>query len=174
MTMKKFKYFRTVFNYKAMKNYRIGLGFDVHRFSKAKKDLVLGGTKICNGFGLEAVSDGDALLHAISDALCGASLLGDIGDYFPPSKKYQGIDSKKIVSFILGKIRRKFKIIHIDSIIAAEKPKLSPYKKAILNSLRSLFNTADINLKIKSKEGLDILGGKNAISCFAIALLKER
>jgi 2-C-methyl-D-erythritol 2,4-cyclodiphosphate synthase len=156
-----------------MNNYRIGLGFDVHRFSKAKKDLVLGGVKICNGFGLEAVSDGDVLLHAISDALCGASCLGDIGDYFPPSDKYKGIDSKEIINFILDKMEKNFRIANIDVIIVAEKPKLLSHKKKILKSLCSILKTRAINIKIKSKEGLDILGGKNAISCFAIALLRK-
>ena len=156
-----------------MMNYRIGLGFDVHRFSKSKKDLVLGGIKICDGFGLEAISDGDVLLHAISDSFCCASSF-DIGDYFPPSNKYKGIDSKEIIKFILNKIEKNFSIVNVDVIIVAEKPKLSPHKKKILNSLRSILKARDINIKIKSKEGLDILGGKDAISCLAIVLLKKR
>jgi 2-C-methyl-D-erythritol 2,4-cyclodiphosphate synthase len=155
-----------------MKDYRIGLGFDVHRFSKKRRPLILGGAKISNSFGLEAVSDGDVLLHAISDALCGIASLGDIGDYFPPSKKYAGIDSKIIARFILAKVTKKFKITNIDVIIAAQIPKLAPHKRRILKSLQSLFKVRDINVKIKSKEGLDILGGRNAISCFAIALAK--
>ena len=156
-----------------MKGYRIGLGFDVHRFSKRNRPLILGGVKLSNSFSLEAVSDGDVLLHAISDALCGAASLGDIGDYFPPSKKYVGIDSKIIAKFILAKVTKKFNIANIDVIIAAEKPKLVPHKKRILKSLQSLLKIRDINVKIKSKEGLDILSGQNAISCFAIALIKK-
>ncbi|MCK5493996.1 MAG: 2-C-methyl-D-erythritol 2,4-cyclodiphosphate synthase, partial [Candidatus Omnitrophica bacterium] len=61
-----------------MENYRVGLGFDVHRFSKIKKKLVLGGAIISQDYGLEAVSDGDVVLHAVTDALCGACGLGDI------------------------------------------------------------------------------------------------
>ncbi|MDP2923446.1 MAG: 2-C-methyl-D-erythritol 2,4-cyclodiphosphate synthase [Candidatus Omnitrophota bacterium] len=158
---------------KYMVNYRIGLGFDVHRFSKKNKPLVLGAMKISRSFGLEAVSDGDVLLHAITDALCGACSLGDIGDYFPPSKKYEGIDSKEIAKFILHKLGKKFKIANIDITIVAEKPKLFPHKKDILKSLKSIFRIRNINVKIKSKEGLNILGGKDAISCFAIALVRR-
>ena len=85
-----------------MKDYRIGLGFDVHKISKRKKDLILGGAKIPSPFGLVAVSDGDVVLHAASDAICGAGALGDIGDYFKPQDKAsKDIDSRKIVEFIL-------------------------------------------------------------------------
>ena len=157
-----------------MKNYRVGFGFDVHKITKRRKNLVLGGAKIPCLFGLEAVSDGDVLLHAASDALCGACLLGDIGDYFPPSKQYQGLDSKNIVKFILNRINKKFKVINIDIIIVADKPKLFTHKKKILSSLKEILPTPNINLKVKSKEKLDILGGKNSISCFAVALVSKK
>jgi len=158
-----------------MKNHRIGLGFDVHRFSKAKKDLVLGGVKIPCSFSLEAVSDGDVILHAVSDALCGAAGLGDIGDYFPPgAKKSKGIDSKKILKLILGKVKSKFKVLNIDITVITEKPKLSPHKKKIVSSLKKLLSIPALNLKIKSKEGLDILGSKQAMSCVAVALLVSK
>lgn len=157
-----------------MNNYRVGLGFDVHRFSKSRRPLILGGVEISPVFGLEAVSDGDVLLHATADAVCGACLLGDIGDYFPPAdKKSKGLDSKEIVQFILKKIKDKFVIINIDVTILAEKPRLSGYKKEILKSLREVFHTKAINVKTKSKEGLDILGSKKAISCLALAVMKK-
>ena len=155
-----------------MKKHKVGLGFDVHCFSKAKKDLVLGGVVIPALFSLKAVSDGDVILHAVSDALCGAAGLGDIGDYFSPQdKKSIGLDSKKIVKFILGKVNKKFKISNIDITIITEKPKLVSYKKKIVESLKEILSVSAVNLKIKSKEGLDILGSKNAISCIAAVLL---
>ncbi len=157
-----------------MKDYTVGLGFDVHRFSKKKRPLILGGVKISSDFGLEAVSDGDVLLHAISDAVCGACLLGDIGDYFPPQEaSSKGINSCDIAKFILKKIKNKFVITNIDVTIIAEKPRLSKHKKEITKSLRKIFRIKAVNVKIKSKEGLDILGSKKAISCLALAVAKK-
>ncbi len=114
------------------------------------------------------------MLHAISDAICGACSLGDIGDYFPPTdNQSKDIDSRKIVQFILGKIKNKFSIVNIDTTIITEKPKLSAHKRKILKSLREIFHVKAINVKIKSKEGLDILGSKKAISCLALAVVKQ-
>jgi len=158
-----------------MKGYKVGLGFDVHRLSKKKKDLILGGAKITSSFSLIAVSDGDVVLHAVSDALCGAIGLGDIGDYFPPQdKKSKGIDSKEILSFVLKKVKKRYTIGNLDIIIVTDKPRLFPYKVKITKSLKGLLSTAKINVKLKSKEGLNILGGKNSISCFAFVSLKNR
>lgn len=151
---------------------RVGLGFDVHRFTKKKKDLILGGVKIPGSIGLLAVSDGDVVLHAITDALCGACSLGDIGDYFPPSaSKSKGIDSKKIAKFIMGKINKKFKISNIDVTIVTDKPRLVEHKKKITASLQKIFLTSRVNLKLKSKEGLNVLGGKESIACMAAVLV---
>jgi 2-C-methyl-D-erythritol 2,4-cyclodiphosphate synthase len=156
-----------------MKNYRIGLGFDVHVFSKKKKPLVLGGYVVPDAPGLEAVSDGDVVLHAVCDALLGAASLGDIGDYFSPDDpKCRGIDSKNICVFVLKKISKKFKIGNIDITIIAEKPRLIKHKPGMVKSLKNIFKTG-VNVKIKSKEGLNILGGINAISCVAAAALTK-
>ncbi|MBN3040960.1 MAG: 2-C-methyl-D-erythritol 2,4-cyclodiphosphate synthase [Candidatus Omnitrophica bacterium] len=157
-----------------MKEYRVGFGFDVHRISKKKKKLILGGSVIPCPFGLEAVSDGDVVLHAISDALCGATVIGDIGDYFPPEdKSCKNIDSKLIVKEILKKTSKNFKTVNLDITIIAEKPRLIKYKKRIISSLRKIISVKNINLKIKSKEGLSILGGVNAMACVVIVLMKR-
>lgn len=158
-----------------MSNTRVGLGFDVHKFTAKRKGLILGGAVIPCNFGIEAVSDGDVVLHAIADSICGATGLGDIGDFFPPQdKKNINLDSKKIINFILNKINKQFKIVNIDITIIAEKPKLVSYKEDIVKSLKTIFSLSDLNVKIKSKEGLNILGGVNAISCLAVALIKKR
>ena len=158
-----------------MEDYKVGLGFDVHRLSKKEKDLILGGAKIASSFSLIAVSDGDLVLHAVSDALCGAVGLGDIGDYFPPQdKRSKGIDSKEILNFILKKINKKYTIGNLDIIIVADKPRLFSYKGKITKSLKKLLSTTKVNVKIKSKEGLNILGSKNSISCFAFVSLRKR
>ena len=152
----------------------IGLGFDIHRITKKKKNLVLAGVKIPCSFGLDAVSDGDVILHAISDALCGAVCLGDIGDYFPPSaKKSKNINSEVIVRMILGKLKSKYRLVNIDVTIVAQRPKLVSHKKKMLMSLKKIFSLSRINVKIKSKEGLSIFGGKSAIACLAIASVEK-
>jgi len=157
-----------------MKSIRVGLGFDVHRFSKRRKSLILAGIKVAEGFGLEAVSDGDVVLHAICDGILGAACLGDIGDYFPPHNKgLKGIKSTKIVRYVLKEINKAYKIVNIDTTIVSQKPPLAKYKKKILDSLRDIFGASNINIKIKSKEGLGILGGKNALACFCIVLLEK-
>ncbi len=157
-----------------MKDYKVGLGFDVHRISKKKKGLILGGVKIACPFGLLAVSDGDILLHAVSDALCGAAGLGDIGDYFlPQDKRSKNLDSKKIIKAILKKIGKKLSIVNLDVIIIAQKPKLVTHKPKILKSLKNILGAKSINVKVKSKEKTSILGGKNSISCFALVLMKK-
>jgi 2-C-methyl-D-erythritol 2,4-cyclodiphosphate synthase len=158
-----------------MINHRVGFGFDVHRISPKKKDLILAGVKVSANFSLRAVSDGDVVLHAMADALCGAACLGDIGDYFSPlAKSSQGMNSKKIVSSILKKVNRKYKINNIDIVIIAEKPRLVKYKNKMTESLKKIFSVKNINVKIKSKENLDILGGKNAICAMAIAQIIKK
>jgi len=156
-----------------MKKYSVGWGFDVHVFSKKKKPLVLGGYVIPGAPGLEAVSDGDVLLHAFCDALLGAAGLGDIGDYFPPhDPKCRGIDSKAIAAYVLKKISG-FKINNVDVTIIADKPRLVKHKPGIKKTLKNIFKV-DVNVKIKSKEGLNILGGTNAISCVVAVSLKGK
>jgi len=158
-----------------MADYRTGLGFDVHRFSKSKKPLKLAGVNIPSELSLNAVSDGDVVLHACADALCGACGLGDIGDFFPPaSKKSDGLDSKEIVNSVFRKIREGIVVVNMDITIIAQKPRLVSYKDAMLRSLRGIFACSQINLKIKSKEELDILGGKDSIACFVTILLEYK
>ncbi|MCP4652786.1 MAG: 2-C-methyl-D-erythritol 2,4-cyclodiphosphate synthase [Candidatus Omnitrophica bacterium] len=156
-----------------MSKSKIGLGFDVHRFDKNKRGLLLGGYKISRARSLLAVSDGDVVLHAVCDALCGAASLGDIGDYFPPDcPKSKGIKSLDILKFVLAKIK-KYNLINIDITIIAEKPKLSIHKPKIVASLRRILKTKNVNVKVKSKEGLEILGGKDAVTCLAAVLIEK-
>lgn len=157
-----------------MEDYKTGLGFDLHKITKKRKYLVLGGYRIACGFGLEAVSDGDVILHAVCDAICGAACLGDIGDYFRPrAKKSKNIKSEKIASFLLGKITGRYKLINIDITLVADKPRLFSHKRYITKSLKKIFEIDDINLKIKSKEKTQSLGGIDVINCFSVVLLKK-
>ncbi len=153
----------------------VGFGFDVHRITQRKGDFILGGVKIPCKYSIEAVSDGDVILHALSDAIAGPACLGDIGDYFlPHSYTSKDIDSKKILKFILEKIQDKFSIENVDIVIAADKPPLKEHKAKIVKSLKKLLSLEDVNLKVKSKEGLEILGPKKSISCFVNLLMKRK
>ena len=157
---------------KKVMQYRTGFGFDVHRFTSEKSDLVLGGITIKYPMALEAVSDGDVVIHSICDAVCGAACLGDIGDYFPPEDNAsRGISSTEIACAILEKISGKYTLANIDVTIVAERPRLASYKKEMTESLRAIFKIPDINIKIKSKEKLDILGGLDSIACMTVVLL---
>jgi len=159
-----------------MNDYRIGSGFDVHRFSQDRgRDLILAGVVIDCPFSLEAVSDGDLVLHAVCDAFCGACGLGDIGDLFPPEEKSsKGLSSLVIAEEVREKTEKKFTAVNIDLTIIAEQPRLVRYKAAMTESLKKIFACSEVNVKIKSKEGLDILGGKDAIACMAVVLLKKK
>lgn len=152
---------------------RVGLGFDVHRFDESKHEFILGGVVIPAGFGVEAISDGDVLLHSLADALCGGLGLGDIGDHFPPQdKNSQGLSSRYILSTILQKAGN-FRVVNADITIVADKPPLVSYKDEIVMSLREMLSTDSVNVKIKSKENLDIFGGKNSIGCISVVLMED-
>jgi 2-C-methyl-D-erythritol 2,4-cyclodiphosphate synthase len=151
---------------------RVGFGFDVHRFCEEKECFYLAGVKIDCGFGVKSVSDGDVLLHALADSFLGAAGLGDIGDYFPPQDvNSKDLSSKFILDEVLKKIGKSWQFNNSDITIIAQKPKLVSHKKQIISSLASMLSTNDINLKIKSKEHLDIFGGSQAIACFCVTCL---
>lgn len=149
-----------------------GFGFDVHRFVPSGKDFILGGVKIPFSMGIEAVSDGDVVLHAVCDGILGAACLGDIGDYFPPDKaSSRDISSVEIVRFVMKKIEKRYLLSNIDITVILDKPRLSVYKEEIVRSLKGVFRVDNVNFKIKSKEGLDISGREESIVCMASVML---
>lgn len=153
---------------------RIGFGEDIHRLVEGRP-LILGGIEIPFGKGLLGHSDGDALLHAIADALLGALALGDIGAHFPPSDpRTEGIDSKKILAHC-GEIVRKqgYEIVNIDANVVTEQPKLRPYVDAIRESVAATLGIepSRVSVKAKTNEGLGPVGEGHAIRCNAVALL---
>jgi len=158
-----------------MNNMRVGFGFDIHRFTKKGKGIMLGGAFVPAPFGIKAVSDGDVVLHAVCDALCGAALLGDIGDYFPPQATHsKNIKSTVISDLILKKVRaKKLAIGNVDITLIAQKPPLFRHKPRILASLKKILKVKTVNVKVKSKEHLDILGGKDAIACLVVVTLQK-
>jgi len=160
-----------------MDNLRIGNGYDLHSVVK-DRPLVLGGVQINAPFGLKGHSDADVLLHAIIDALLGATSLGDIGQNFPDNQEeYQGISSLKLLETVYQKIsQHKFKIINIDTVVICEQPKILPYvgamKQQISNSLGNL-SLDLISIKGKTAEKIGALGRQEGIAAYAVVLLQK-
>jgi 2-C-methyl-D-erythritol 2,4-cyclodiphosphate synthase len=155
---------------------KIGFGYDVHPLVKGRQ-LILGGVKIPFEKGLLGHSDGDALIHAIIDALLGAASLGDIGSHFPDTNS----DYKNISSLILlertAKILYKanFQIVNIDSTIVIEQPKLQKYIPQMkLNISDKLDIKKDqISIKATREEGLGFVGKGEGVKAYAVALITE-
>lgn len=152
--------------------YFAGFGYDCHKIVKNKK-LFLGGVKISNTYGLKGHSDADVVLHSICDAVLSAAGFPDIGVIFPDSlKETKNMDSKKIVAHTLKLLHnKKFKIANIDVTVICDNPKISEYKDKIINMLKTLFNTNNVNIKGKTTEGIKCF--KNYIQSFAVVLLKK-
>jgi 2-C-methyl-D-erythritol 2,4-cyclodiphosphate synthase len=154
---------------------RIGIGYDSHPLVSGRR-FVLGGIDIPFEKGLLGHSDGDALCHAIIDAILGALGEGDIGTHFPDNdKKWKDASSlmflKEIVAFAKSK---GFEILWIDSVIIAERPKIRPYIEQIKNSLSQAGIAQNIiSIKAKTNEGMGFIGKGEGIAVKAICLLKE-
>ena len=156
-------------NYLKSETY-FGIGFDVHRLIKNKK-LFLGGIKIPFHSGLKGHSDGDVILHAIIDAILGATRRKDIGTYFPNTKKFMNIRSPKMLKPIIENLHKSnFSINNLDINLICEQPKVSKYREKIINSISKLINLDkdQINLKGKTVEKLGLIGKEKAIACEVI------
>lgn len=157
--------------------YRIGHGYDVHRFSE-NRALILGGVKIDYAFGLLGHSDADVLLHAISDALLGALALGDIGKHFPDNDPaYENADSLILLRKCFSMIEAKgYKICNIDATVIAQKPKLAPHLELMRNNIAQACCTSVENVSVKAttEEGLGFTGALEGISAHAVVLLEKK
>lgn len=157
-----------------MTDIRVGHGYDVHKLVENRK-LILGGIEIDYEFGLLGHSDADVLLHAICDALLGASGLGDIGKHFPDTdEKYKGIDSKILLSNVNEKIKvLGYKISNIDATIVAQKPKLAGYLNDMKSTISSILDVDidRINIKATTEEELGFTGRKEGIAAHAVCII---
>mgnify|MGYP001491592247 CR=1 FL=1 len=147
-----------------------GIGFDIHRLARGKI-LYLGGLKIPFHSGLKGHSDGDVILHAITDAILGALRRRDIGTYFPNTKKYKNIRSSKLLKPVIKYLyKSNFSINNLDINLICEQPKVSKYRTRIVNSISKLINLKKdlINLKGKTVEKLGLIGKEKAIACEVI------
>ena len=159
-----------------MKN-RIGFGYDIHRLARGRA-LYLGGVEIPHPAGLTGHSDGDALIHALIDALLGAAGDGDIGRLFPDTAaEFKGIRSTVLLERVMTRLKRKrLEALHVDSVVVAEAPRLAPHIERMKEALCPILGLPRDHLGIKAKtnEGLGPVGEKKAVACWAVVLVGEK
>ena len=154
---------------------RIGEGHDTHR-TRIGRQLIIGGVRITDAaFGLDGHSDADVLLHAIIDALLGATGQGDIGDRFPNnSDAWKDADSAQLLSAVFRSVSdQHWRIINLDCTIHAERPRLSAWKPVIRRRLCELLGVPEDRISVKAKSGEQVgpIGRGEAISADAVVLL---
>jgi 2-C-methyl-D-erythritol 2,4-cyclodiphosphate synthase len=155
---------------------RIGHGYDVHALVPGRK-LVLGGVEIPFDRGLEGHSDGDALLHAISDAILGALGQGDLGRHFPSNdERWRGADSRAILRSVVARMRDAgYRLGNLDATVVAQVPRLAPHQEEMCESLVETLATdpGRVNLKVTSTDRLGAIGREEGIAGMAVVLLEE-
>ncbi len=153
---------------------RIGQGYDVHKLVEGRK-LIIGGVEIEHTLGLLGHSDADVLAHAIADALLGGIRGGDIGKLFPDTDpKWKGADSLKLLGAVADKVRAEgYQIIDVDSVIAAQAPKMSPHREQMRKNLAAAMSipVENVGVKATTTEHLGFEGRQEGISATAVALL---
>ncbi len=155
---------------------RIGHGYDVHQFAEGRK-LILGGVEIPSAKGLLGHSDADVLAHALMDAVLGAMRAPDIGQLFPDTDPaYEGADSMKLLHEV-GNLMRKegFELVDADTTIAAQAPKLAPYKDQMRSCMAEALGVAPdkVGVKATTTERLGFVGRKEGIAAWAVVLLEK-
>ncbi|WP_290796478.1 2-C-methyl-D-erythritol 2,4-cyclodiphosphate synthase [Halomonas sp.] len=153
---------------------RIGHGFDVHRFG-AGDHLMIGGVAIPFDRGFIAHSDGDVLLHAVSDALLGACALGDIGRHFPDTDPtWKGADSRELLRHVVGLVHQAgFRVGNLDATVIAQAPKMAPHIPAMVANIAADFGAEGgaVNVKATTTERLGFTGRGEGIAAEAVLLL---
>jgi 2-C-methyl-D-erythritol 2,4-cyclodiphosphate synthase len=151
---------------------RLGLGYDSHAFG-AKRPLVLGGVTIKHTSGLKGHSDGDAVAHALMDALLGAAAMGDIGRLFPDTDpRWKNADSMQLLADVRHRlVAAGYSIVNLDVTVITEAPRLAPHVDAMRERLAAVLGVAApaVSVKAKTNEGLDDVGKGKGLQVFAIA-----
>ena len=154
--------------------YRIGHGYDVHRFGEGEF-ITLAGVKIPHNHGFIAHSDGDVLIHSLCDALLGSIAAGDIGQHFPDSDdQYKNIDSSLLLEKINQLLKQaQFLIGNIDISIVAQTPKMSPHIQSMRQHLADVLNIAQtqINIKATTTEKLGFTGRQEGIAVHSVVMV---
>jgi len=155
---------------------RIGQGFDAHALVAGRR-LVLGGVEIPHDRGLEGHSDGDALLHAVCDAILGALGEGDLGRHFPSSDaSLKDVDSRVLLERVAAMMsERGYRLGNLDATVIAQAPRLSPHQSAMQKCLCERLGAAPdrVNVKVTSTDHLGALGREEGIASMAVVLLVE-
>jgi 2-C-methyl-D-erythritol 2,4-cyclodiphosphate synthase len=159
-----------------MPEIRIGLGYDLHRLIEGRP-LVLANVIIPHEMGLDGHSDADVVIHALIDALTGAAGLPDVGQLFPNTDpKYQGIDSAELLKATRTAFEKSgWRLVNADIVVLAQRPKLSPFKPAMIQRLAGLLGVKEsqINIKGKTGEQVDAVGEERAIACHCVVLVER-
>jgi 2-C-methyl-D-erythritol 2,4-cyclodiphosphate synthase len=155
---------------------RIGLGFDVHRL-EAGRPCVLGGVVLPHPAGPVGHSDGDAVLHALIDALTGAAGLDDVGSLFPDDDpRWAGADSAALTAQVVEQVRAAgYRVGNVDIVIATEGPRIAPHRQAMRERMARLLGieAEAVNVKGKTFEGLGALAGGAGVAVQVVCLLKR-
>ncbi len=155
---------------------RTGIGYDSHAFGSGGR-MLLGGVEIAQDIHLVGHSDGDAVAHAVTDAILGAAAAGDIGSMFPdndPANRNR--DSIEMLSAAVALIRTAgYAIVNTDITVIAEQPKISTFRDAIRESLARVLNVTvqDVSIKGKTNEGMGWIGRKEGLACIAVATIAQ-
>jgi len=157
--------------------FRVGIGYDLHRLEEGRP-LVLGGVTVPFDKGLAGHSDGDALTHAVIDALLGAAGLGNIGQHFPDNDpRYKGADSLTLLMRVASHLRQTgYTIANIDSNIVAEQPKLNPFLTRMRDRIAECLDLEPgrVSVKAKTNEGVGPEGRGEAIGAQAVVLIERQ
>ncbi len=155
---------------------RIGHGFDVHAFADDRR-CILGGVDVPCERGLAGHSDADVLAHALMDALLGALREGDIGKLFPDTDPaYEGADSMKLLACVADLVReRGFAIVDCDCTVAAQAPKLAPYRERMRANMAAAMQVPveSVGVKATTTERLGFVGREEGVAAWAVALLRK-
>jgi len=155
---------------------RTGLGCDIHRLKRGRRFLLAGVELPCSK-GEDGHSDGDALAHAVCDAILGASSLGDIGELFPPSDPaWKDADSMELLRNVFTRVKQAgWRVVNLDCVVICEKPKVLPFRGSIRNSLAAALevSTDRVFVKGKTAEGLGPVGKGKAVEVLAQCLLEN-
>jgi 2-C-methyl-D-erythritol 2,4-cyclodiphosphate synthase len=155
---------------------RVGLGHDTHRLEPGRP-LIIGGVVVPHDKGPVSHSDGDVLLHALTDALLGAAGLGDIGEWFPDTDpQYAGADSAGLLKQVVAELaQRGWRVVNVDGTVSAQQPKLSPFKKSMAARIAAVLgiDPGAVNIKAKTGEKVGPIGREEAIAADAVALIEH-